>query len=163
MSKPYAFNKRARFDYEILETLEAGIVLEGQEVKSVRANHASLKGAFVVIKDGEAFLLNATISQYQPKNTPSGYDPERSRKLLIKKEDINRLMGKIKEKGLTLVAIKMYNKRGFIKLEIGIGKGKKKFDKRESLKKKDVKREIDRVLRGKSQIRNSKSETISKF
>jgi SsrA-binding protein len=145
----YAFNKRARFDYEILETFEAGIVLSGQEVKSVRASHVSLKGAFVVLKNKEAYLLNATIAAYQPKNTSPSYEPTTSRKLLLRKNEINQLIGKVQEKGLTLVALKTYNKRGKIKLEIGIGKGKKKYDKREALKKKDMKREVDRVLRNK--------------
>ncbi len=147
--KPYAFNKRARFDYQILETLEAGIVLEGHEVKSIKTGHVSLKGAFVVLKNEEAYLLNASIPPYQPKNTPKSYDPERSRKLLLNRKEIAHLIGKTKEKGLTLLPIKLYNKKGKIKLEIGIGKGKRKVDKREILKKRDMKREVERVLRGK--------------
>jgi SsrA-binding protein len=148
--KPYAFNKRARFDYQILETLEAGIVLEGHEVKSIKTGHVSLKGAFVVLKNEEAYLLNASIPPYQPKNTPKSYDPERSRKLLLNRKEIAHLIGKTKEKGLTLLPIKLYNKKGKIKLEIGIGKGKRKVDKREILKKRDMKREVERVLRGKA-------------
>jgi len=149
MNKPFIFNKKARFDYEILETIEAGIVLSGSEVKAIKTGHGSLIGAFAVIRSGEAWLLNANIPPYQPKNTLKSYDPERSRKLLLNKKEINYLIGKVQEKGLTLIAIKLYNKKGKIKLEIGLGKGKNKFDKREAIKKKDMKREIERTLRDK--------------
>lgn len=150
MKISYAYNKRARYDYEILETLEAGISLLGSEVKSIRQGHCSLKGAFVVLKNKRPYLLNATIPPYQAKNTPKDYNPSRSRELLLNKNEINRLIGQSKEKGLTLVPIKVYNKRNKIKLQIGIGRGKKKFDKREALKKKNTKREIERALRSKN-------------
>jgi SsrA-binding protein len=149
MNKSFVFNKKAHFDYEILDTIEAGIVLSGTEVKAIKTGHGSLMGAFAIIRSGEAWLINANIPPYQPKNTPKSYEPERSRKLLLNKKEINYLIGKTQEKGLTLVPIKLYNKKGKIKLEIGLGKGKKKFDKREAIKKKDMKREIERTLREK--------------
>lgn len=149
MNKPYAYNKKARYDYEILETLEAGVSLKGHEVKAIKTGHCSLKGSFVVLKNGAPYLLNANIPPYQPKNMPKDYDPNRSRQLLLSKNEIRRLIGKTKEKGLTLVALKLYNKKGKIKLQIGVGKGKRKIDKREIIKKRDMKREINRALRGK--------------
>jgi len=149
MNKPFAYNKKAHFDYEILETLEAGISLMGTEVKAIKNGHVSLKGAFVVVKSGEAWLLNATISPYQPNNTPKSYDPARSRKLLLHKQELGHMFGRTQEKGLTLIPIKLYNKKGKIKLEIGLGKGKRKFDKREAIKKKDMKREVERTMREK--------------
>lgn len=142
-----SFNKRANFDYEILETYEAGLVLLGHEVKSIKTGHVSLKGAFVVSKKGnkilpEFFLINAHIPLYSKASTVSGYDPYRSRKLLLKKREINFLLGKKQEQGLTLVPIKIYTKRSLIKLEFGLGKGKKKIDKRETIKKREVDRKI---------------------
>lgn len=121
----------------------------GHEVKAIKTGHVSLKGSFVVIRGGEAYLLNASVPPYQPKNTPKTYDPERSRKLLLNKKELEQLIGKTKEKGLTLIALKLYNIKGKIKLSIGIGKGKKKFDKRETLKKRDMKRDVERTLSGK--------------
>jgi SsrA-binding protein len=149
MAKPYAYNRRARYDYEIKETLEAGIVLKGCEVKAIKTGHCSLKGSFVILKNERPYLLNASIPPYQPKNTPKDYDPNQNRQLLLNKKEIRHLIGKTKERGLTLVPIRMYNRKGKIKVEIGIGKGKKKVDKREKIKKRDIKREIDRSLRGK--------------
>jgi len=149
MAKPYAYNRRARYDYHITDTLEAGIVLKGFEVKSVKTGHVSLKGSFVVLKNQKPYLLNATIPAYQPKNAPKDYDPNRNRELLLNKKEIKTLIGKTKEKGLTLVPIKMYNKKGRIKVEVALGKGKRKIDKRETIKKRDVKREIQRALRQK--------------
>jgi len=149
MSKPYAYNRRARYDYEIQETLEAGIALKGYEVKAIKTGRCSLKGSFVVLKNERPYLLNASIPPYQPKNTPKNYDPNQNRQLLLNKKEIIRLIGKSKERGLTLVPIKMYNKKGKIKIEIGIGRGKKKIDKREKLKKRDMKRDVDRALRDK--------------
>jgi len=142
-------NKRAYFDYEILEKYEAGIELFGFEVKSIKTGHISFKGSFVVIKNNEVYLLNAFIPPYQPKNTPKDYEPSRTRKLLLRKNEIKTLIGKSKQKGLTLVPVGVYTKRGLIKLEIGIGKGKKKFDKREKIKKREAKREMERTLKGK--------------
>ena len=145
--KSLALNKQAKYDYEILETLEAGLALRGYEVKAIKIGHISLKGAYVSIKNDEAYLLNAHISAYQPKNMPKDYDPERARKLLLHKREIQHLIGKSKEKGLTLVPIKVYTKKSRIKLEFGVGKGKKKVDKRQSIKKREVKRKIDRLLK----------------
>ncbi len=147
--KVLGVNRRARFDYEILETFEAGLALLGHEVKAIKTGHVSLLGAYVVIKNEEAFLLNATIPPYQPKNAPPDYDPERSRKLLLKKKEIRYLIGKTKEKGLTLVPLEVYtSERGLIKLKFGVGKGKKQIDKRELIKRREVKRKIARTLTG---------------
>lgn len=145
--KVLALNKRANYDYEILETFEAGLVLKGYEVKSVKLGHISLRGAYAIIKNNEAYLLNATISPYQPKNTPKDYNPTRTRKLLLHKKEINYLIGKSQQKGLTLTPIRLYTKKDRIKLEFGIGRGKKKVDKRELIKKREVQREIDRVVK----------------
>ena len=141
-----AENKRAHFDYEILETLEAGIVLNGQEVKSIKAGHASLGGAFVTIKGNELWLTNTNIAPWQPKNAPHDYDDTRPRKLLAHKEEISSLIGKIKTHGLTAVPLRLYSQHGKIKVEIGVAKYRKKHDKRELIKKRDVEREIERTL-----------------
>lgn len=145
----YATNDKARFDYEISETMEAGLVLTGQEVKSVKRGSASIKGAYVKILGGEAWLMGATVPPYQAGNAPSNYDIKRSRKLLLKKSELKYLAGKSQERGLTLVPIKLYNKNGLVKLEIGIGRGKKKSDKREKITKRDVQRKIERALKQK--------------
>ncbi len=152
--KILALNKRAEFDYEILETFEAGLVLKGFEVKSVKLGHISLNGSYVVVKNNEAYLLNATISPFQPKNTPKDYEPIRTRKLLLHKKEIECLIGKSGQKGLTLVPIKVYIKRdktpqgrGKLKLEFGIGRGKRKIDKREKIKKRETEREIERKFK----------------
>ncbi len=145
--KVHAVNKRAKYDYQILETFEAGLVLKGYEVKSIKTGRMSLKGSYVIIRDNQAFLLNAHIPAYQPKNTPQNYDPEHSRKLLLHKKEIKYLTGKSEEKGLTLVPIKVYTKKDKIKLEFGIGKGKRKTDKRETIKKRETQREIERKLK----------------
>ncbi|MCK4520688.1 SsrA-binding protein SmpB [Candidatus Parcubacteria bacterium] len=144
-----AQNKKAYFDYEILETYEAGIVLIGQEVKAIKTGHVSLKGSYVVIKNQEMFLIGANIPPYQPKNAPSNYSPERSRKLLLKKSEIKSLIGKSKQKGLTLMPLKMYTKRGKIKLLFGLAKGKKEYDKREKIKKREFEIEKERIIREK--------------
>jgi|SRR3989344_3771922 len=143
----YATNEKARFDYEILDTLEAGLILTGQEVKSVKRGSASIKGAYVKMMGKEAWLLGATVPPYQTDNVPLDYDPQRSRKLLLKKAQLNYLVGKSEEKGLTIVPIKLYNKDGLIKLEIGIGRGKKKYDKREKIVKREVQRNMERALK----------------
>ena len=135
-----AQNKKAYFDYEILETLEAGIVLIGQEVKAIKTGHIGLKGCFVTLKNQELFLIGANIPPYQPKNAPQDYEPERPRKLLLKKTEIKSLIGKTKQKGLTLIPLKVYTKRGKIKLLFGLARGKKKIDKREKIKKRDFER-----------------------
>lgn len=143
-----AVNKRAHFDYEILNSYEAGIVLSGQEVKSVKTGHVSLKGAFVVLKRRpgkelpEAHLINAYIPPYKHAGPLPSYDPSRPRKLLLRKNEIRYLVGKKQEEGLTLVPLKIYTKHSLIKLEFGIGKGKKKADKRETIKKREVERKL---------------------
>jgi len=145
--KTLAINKRAKYDYNILETFEAGLALKGYEVKSIKAGRISLKGAYVIIKNNQAYLINANIPPYQPKNIPEDYDPNRNRKLLLHKKEIKYLIGKSKEKGLTLMPLKVYTKKGKIKLEFGIGRGKRKIDKRELIKKREVEREIERVVK----------------
>jgi SsrA-binding protein len=146
-------NKKAYFDYEILETFEAGIKLTGQEVKSIKNGKISIKGSYVVLKKQdskeipEVFMIGCTVPPYQPNNTPSDYNPERSRKLLLKKQEIKHLIGKSKEKGLTVIPLKVYTRKGKIKLEIAIVKGKKKVDKREKIKKRDVDRQIRSALK----------------
>ncbi len=136
-------NKKAYHDYRILEEFEAGLVLNGQEVKSIREGRISLKGSYIVIREEEAFLIGVNIPPYQPKNTPEDYNPKRSRKLLLTKKQIKYLMGKSNERGLTLVPLKVYTKKGLIKLKFGVCRGKKKWDKRKKIKD----REIDRNLR----------------
>ena len=142
-------NKKALFDYTILEKFEAGIVLRGLEVKSIKTGKMNLRGSFVVIKQpsAEIFLIGANIPPYQPNNTPDDYDPKRSRKLLLKKIKIKILIGKSREKGLTMVPIKVYTIKGKIKIEFAIVKGKKKFDKRDKIKKRETKKEIEREIK----------------
>jgi len=139
-------NKKAYFNYQVLEKIEAGIALIGQEVKSIKTGRINLAGSYVILKGEEVFLVGCNIPPYQPKNAPRDYNPERSRKLLLKKTEIKYLIGKTKQKGLTLVPLKMYSKRGKIKLEFGIAKGLKKIDKREIIRKKETEREIKREL-----------------
>ena len=144
MSEKLIYNKKITLDYEILETFEAGIELLGQEVKSLRKNQGSLLGAHITVRGGEAFLIACNIPPYQVKNTPADYNPERNRKILLKKEELHRLASLESKKGLTIVPISMYNKGKKIKVEIAVVRGKKKFDKREDLKKREVDREIRR-------------------
>ena len=143
----YIVNKKANFDYELLERYEAGVLLSGHEVKAVRAGKASLNGAYVIIRGGEAYLVNATISPYQVANTPKGYDPERARKLLFSKKELGELERGSENQGLTIVAIKWYNKKRYLKLEVALARGKKKADKRETLKARTAKRDMDRILK----------------
>ncbi|MCK5476066.1 MAG: SsrA-binding protein SmpB [Candidatus Pacebacteria bacterium] len=145
----YAINKRANYDYEILEKLEGGLVLAGYEVKSIKTGHISLKGAFVTITGNQAYLTNANIPAYQVANMHKDYDPNQSRKVLIHKREVKALIGKISQKGLTLVPIRVYSTRGLIKLEFGVGKGKKKIDKRENIKKREEKVKMERILKNK--------------
>lgn len=149
--KILAENKKAYFDYEVLEKLEAGIVLIGQEVKSIKLGRMNLAGSYVVLRNQELFLIGAKVPPYQPKNAPPDYNPERSRKLLLRKSEIKHLIGKVKEKGLTLIPLKVYTKGDKIKLEFAAAKGKKKADKREIIKKREADREIQRAL--KSRVR----------
>jgi SsrA-binding protein len=144
---PLAENSRVRFDYEILETYTAGIELLGFEVKAVRAGKMNIKGSYVAVRGSEVFLLGAEIAPYQPKNTPKEYEPARARKLLLSKEEIKKLSQFEETKGLTIVPLSVYNKGRFLKVDIAIVRGKKKFDKRESIKKRDVEREIGRTLK----------------
>ncbi|MDP3792196.1 MAG: SsrA-binding protein SmpB [bacterium] len=136
----YANNPKAGFDYQILETIEAGVVLEGHEVKAIKTGKASIKGSYVKILNNESFLIGATISPYQPANTPKNYDPQRSRKLLLSKGEITKLIGLSQSQGLTLIPLKFYNKKSKIKLLVGLARGKKKHDKREVIKKRDIAR-----------------------
>jgi len=142
-----AANKRALFDYQILDKFEAGIVLFGHEVKSVRANRMSLLGAYVTISRGAAWLINAHIPPFPKAGPLPDYDPNRSRKLLLHKRELDRLAGKMEQKGLTLVPISVYTKGSQIKIEFGIGRGKKQYEKRESIKKRDVEREMRRSMK----------------
>lgn len=143
----YIKNKKATFDFEILKTFEAGVVLHGHEVKSLRTGKGNLNGAYVIIRGGEAFLVGASISPYQVANTPKGYDPERPRKLLLSKKELAELEQKSEQQGLTIVAIKWYSQKRTVKLQIGIARGKKKADKREKIKERDNKRDIERILK----------------
>ena len=145
----YANNPKAGFDYEILETIEAGIVLEGHEVKAIKTGKVSIKGSYVKILNEEPFLMGATVSPYQPANTPKNYEPQRSRKLLLSNKEISALMDKSQSSGTTLVPLKLYGKKGKIKLLVGIARGKKKYDKRETIKKRELDREVNRTLKEK--------------
>ncbi len=142
-------HKKARFDYEILEEIEAGLELAGSEVKSLREGRGKLEGAHVVIRGGEAYLVGAHIPPYQSANTAEGYDPERARKLLLSKKELLNLSKYEGQKGLTIVPIRVYNKGRNLKLLIGVARGKKKYDKRATLKERDTRREIDRSLKNK--------------
>ncbi|MDA8090546.1 MAG: SsrA-binding protein SmpB [Nitrospiraceae bacterium] len=144
--KSVAENRKAFHDYFIDETYEAGISLLGTEVKSIREGKANLKDSYVIIKDGEAFLLNCHISPYSHGNI-TNHDPLRTRKLLLKKQEIDRLRGKLIQKGYTLMPTKMYFKGPYVKIEIGLARGKKLFDKREALKEKEANRQIERALK----------------
>ncbi len=145
--KTLSENKKAYFNYLILEKFEAGISLIGQEVKSIKGGRINLAGSYVVLRGEEVYLVGASVPPYQPKNAPADYNPERSRKLLLKKTEIKHLIGKVREKGLTLVPLRMYTKRGKIKLEFGVAKGKKKADKRELIKKREAERDMKRELK----------------
>ncbi|WLR50498.1 SsrA-binding protein SmpB [Bacillus tianshenii] len=144
--KAIAQNKKARHDFTIEDTYEAGIVLKGTEIKSIRAGRVNLKDAFARIEKGEVFLHNMHISPYEQGNR-FNHDPLRTRKLLLHSKEISKLIGLTKEKGYSLVPLKLYIKNGVAKLLIGLGKGKKKYDKREDLKKKAMKRDIERAIK----------------
>lgn len=140
-------NRQARFLYEILETYEAGIELKGTEVKSIREGKANLRDGYGLIRGGEAWLLNVHISPYQSSGEYFNHDPRRTRKLLLHKQEIRKLIGKVEQKGLTLVPLKMYLKNGLVKVTLGLGKGKKLHDKRDDLKERQDKREMDRAMK----------------
>lgn len=135
-------NRRARFDYEILETLTAGVELSGQEAKSAKAGQFALSGSRVIIRGGEAFLVGATISPYQVKNAPEGYEADRTRRLLLKKEEIGALNKALSTKGNAVIPLSCIAPRGLIKLNLAIARGRKAADKREYLKGKAVRREM---------------------
>jgi SsrA-binding protein len=137
-----AENRRARFDYQFEEVIEAGIELLGHEVKAVKNGRLELAGTYALIRHGEAWLLNAQIPPYQPANVPESYKPDRSRRLLLHKEELRRIAGKLAEKGTILVPLRAYAKRGRIKIEIGLGHARKAHDKREVIKKREAQKEI---------------------
>lgn len=137
-------NKKAYFDYQILETLEAGVSLLGHEVKSIKTGRMNLSGSYVIIRGNEAWLLNADISPYQPKNIKTEYDPKRTRRLLLNKKEILYLSRQTEEKGLTILPLKVYAKSQRIKIEIGLAKSRKAPDKRDLLKKREDRREMRR-------------------
>jgi len=141
-----AQNKKAGHDYFIEETFEAGIVLQGTEIKSIRAGKVQLKDAFVQIRDSEAWIVNMHISPYDQGNR-FNHDPTRSRKLLLHKRQIAQLVGRTKRDGYTIVPIQLHLKNGFAKVLIGVGKGKKDYDRREDLKRKEAKRDMDRAIK----------------
>ncbi|MDO8676372.1 MAG: SsrA-binding protein SmpB [Candidatus Azambacteria bacterium] len=143
----FSENRKAHFDYEILEKFEAGLVLEGAEVKSIKNGRMNLTGSYINLHGSELYLINAPVAPYQPKNQPADYDPYRSRKLLLKRGEISYLTGKIKQKGLTLIPLKVYNKGRRIKLEFGLARGKKQYDKRASIAKKETQRKIERAIK----------------
>lgn len=141
-----AVNRRARHDYHIEETVEAGLVLTGSEVKSLRAGKAQLKDSYGRIARGEVFLVNAHISEYAPA-ARFGHDPRRTRKLLLHRAEIERLLGKVKERGLTLVPLRIYFRNGRAKVELALARGKKLYDKREAIRARDTRREVERAVR----------------
>lgn len=145
--KIVAENRQARFEYEILETFEAGIELQGTEVKSIRNGKANLRDGFALIRKGEAWLHNVHISPHETASQHFNHEPRRTRKLLMHKQEIRKLMGKVDQQGLTLVPLKMYLKRGWAKVTIALVRGKKLHDKRDDLKQKQAKREIARVMK----------------
>lgn len=140
-------NRQARFLFEILETYEAGIELLGTEVKSIRVGKVNLRDGFARIRNGEVLLMNVHISPHQTASQVFNHDPRRSRKLLLHRKEIRKLIGQVEQKGLTLVPLKMYLKDGWIKVSIGLARGKKLYDKREDLKQKQDKREIERAMK----------------
>jgi SsrA-binding protein len=144
--KVLAQNKKARHDYFIEETYEAGIVLTGTEIKSIRKGRVNLKDGYAGIRNGEAWLYNVHISEYEQGNRYN-HDPVRTRKLLLHRSEIHKLLGQTKVQGYSLVPLRLYLKGGFCKVEIGLAKGKKNYDKRESIKQRDAQREMQRALR----------------
>lgn len=137
-------NRKANFNYEIKETIEAGIELFGSEVKSIRNGHGNINSSFCIVRGGEAYIIGMDIPPYQKQNTNNGYDRTRTRKLLLSKKEIKRLADKDDIKGLTLVPISLYSKGHYIKVEIAVARGKREFDKRETIKERDLDREMER-------------------
>lgn len=144
-----AENRQARHEYQILETLEAGIILTGAEVKSAKAGQMNLRGSYVNIRDNAAWIINMHIAPYQKANEPHGYNPTRNRKLLLQKHEIDSLIGKAKAQGQTLIPLSVYTKRGLVKVELALARGKKARDKRATIKKRESDREIGRAMRKK--------------
>lgn len=149
--KVIAQNKKANHDYFIEETFETGIVLQGTEIKSIRAGRVNLKDSYARVHNGELFLYSMHVSPYKQGNRYN-HDPLRTRKLLMHRREINKLIGYTKETGYSLVPLKVYLKNGFAKVLLGVGKGKKKYDKREDLKKKEAKRDIERAFRDRQKV-----------
>lgn len=143
-----ATNKKAAHDYEFLEKFEGGLKLTGPEVKSVKAGHIQLQGAFLHVRGGELWLKGATVSKYAPAGPQPDYDPARDRKVLVHRRELSRLVGKTQEKGLTLVPISVYTHTTLVKLGFALARGKKQFEKREAIKKRDVEREIRSRMKG---------------
>lgn len=144
---PLVKNQTAYYDYEILERFEAGLELLGHEVKSLKTGRATLEGSRVIVRGNEVYLIGAQIRPYQPNNLPSGYLPDRTIKLLLTKKEIGYLTGAGEQKGLTIIPLSIYNKNGRLKLEFALARGKKKYDKRQIIKKRETAREIERTLK----------------
>lgn len=142
--KTFAENKRAHFDFEIIEKFAAGILLTGHETKSIKAGRVQITGAHAIFRNQEAFLVGMEIPSFQPKNSPIDYDSGRTRKLLLKRDEIRRLIGKINE-GLTAIPLRVFASRGLLKIEIALGRGRKIHDRRELIKKREVEKEIRRA------------------
>lgn len=151
-SKPLAQNKKASHDYFIEDTYEAGMVLTGTEIKSLRTGRANINDAFATIRNGEIFIHNMHISPFEQGNIHNPTDPTRARKLLLHKEQIHKLFGLVKRDGYALVPLKIYVRNGYAKLLIGLGKGKKQYDKRDTAAKRDSQRDIQRILREKQKV-----------
>lgn len=140
-------NRQARFNYHILETYEAGVALQGTEVKSIREGKVNLRDGYVLVRNNEAWLLNVHISPYQKAAEFFNHEPRRTRRLLLHKQEISKLIGKVEQQGLTLVPLKMYFKRGWVKIDIALAQGKKLYDKRETIKRRDDKRTMERAIK----------------
>ena len=142
-----AVNKKARFDYEILETFEGGLKLTGPEVKAIKKGHLKLQGSFLHIKNNELWLKNAFIGRYQPAGEQLDYDPYQNRKVLVKKKEIRKFIGKSHSEGLTLIPLSVYTRRNLLKLEFALARGKKKYEKRELIKKRDIQRQLQEKMK----------------
>lgn len=143
--KTIATNRKAHHDYFIEDKFEAGLVLTGTEIKSIRAGHVNLRDSFAVVKEGEMWLMNTHIAPYD-QGTYTNHEPRRPRKLLMHRREVNRIAGKLQEKGFTLVPLRLYLKNNLAKVELGLARGKKQYDKRATLREKETRREIDRVV-----------------
>lgn len=143
--RPLTENRRARYDYAILETLEAGIELTGHETKSVKMGRMQIAGSYAIIRGDEAYLIGSEIASFQPNNAPADYDSSRTRRLLLHKREIAKLTGALNEKSISLIPLRAYAKKGFIKIELGLARARKKADKRELLKKRTVEQEMRSV------------------